>query len=336
MKRRILTITPLLALLAAVSLAAIVPSAATAHHRSSAGRPTLLAAGLEGGLGSTVGPDGALYFTESKAGRISRVNPRTGHVTTFASGLPKQIAAVGLGGAMDVAFLGHTAYALVTLVSPDVGGSDIDGIYRVDGRHTFTVVADIGTWAAAHPPNTDFFVPTGVQYAMQPYRGGFLVTDGHHNRVLRVKLDGSVTEFRAFGDIVPTGLALRGNTVYMAEAGPIPHLPQNGKIVSFDAQSPVTEVASGGPLMVDVELGRGHRLYGLAQGHWSDTDPGTPADPNTGELLRANRDGTFSVLAEHLNQPTSFELLGHNAYVVTLGGEVWKIGLSGKRRCHGH
>ena len=34
--------------------------------------------------------------------------------------------------------------------------------------------------------HTDFFVPTGVQYALEPYRGGFLVTDGHHNRVLRV------------------------------------------------------------------------------------------------------------------------------------------------------
>jgi hypothetical protein len=252
-------------------------------------------------------------------------------VSTFASGLPRQIAAVGLGGAMDVAFLGHTAYALVTLVGPDVGGSDTVGIYRVDGPHAFTVVADIGTWAASHPPSTDYFVPTGLQYAMEPYRGGFLVTDGHHNRVLRVKLDGSVSEFRAFADIVPTGLALRGDTVYMAEAGPIPHLPQNGKIVSFrDGSSPVSELASGGPLMVDVELGRGHSLYGLAQGHWSDTDPGTPADPNTGELLRFGRHG-LTVVAEHLNQPTSFELLDHNAYVVTLGGEVWRIGLPHRR-----
>ena len=30
-----------------------------------------------------------------------------------------------------------TAYALVTLVGPDVGGSDVDGIYRVDGPDSF-------------------------------------------------------------------------------------------------------------------------------------------------------------------------------------------------------
>ena len=28
----------------------------------------------------------------------------------------------------------------------------------------------------------DIFLDTGVQYAMERYRGGFLVTDGYHNR----------------------------------------------------------------------------------------------------------------------------------------------------------
>jgi hypothetical protein len=75
---------------------------------------TLLVAGLEGGSGSTVGPGGALFVTESIAGRISRVDPQTGTTTTYASGLPIRI--LGFGGAVDVAFIGDTAYALVTLV----------------------------------------------------------------------------------------------------------------------------------------------------------------------------------------------------------------------------
>src|SRR3954452_18547342 len=49
---------------------------------------TRLASGLQGASGSTVGPDGALYVTEGAVGRISRVDPKTGRVTTFASGLP--------------------------------------------------------------------------------------------------------------------------------------------------------------------------------------------------------------------------------------------------------
>ena len=124
---------------------------------------------MEGGSGSTVGPDGALYVTESAVGRISRVDPETGQVTTFASGLPKWIAAIAPpGGAIDVAFIGNTAYALVTLVGPDVGGSDMVGIYRVDGPNSFTVVADIGAFAVLHPPTIPFEidVPSGVQYAI--------------------------------------------------------------------------------------------------------------------------------------------------------------------------
>jgi hypothetical protein len=165
-------------LFTAAALIALTPmcarSAPAQHHTR---MPILLATGLEGSIGSTVGPDGALYVPEGVAGRISRINTETGEVTTFASGLPKSAAGVG-GGAIDVAFLGDSAYALVTLVSPDVGGNDIDGIYRVDGPNSVTAIANIGRWSTAHPPKTAFELPTGVQYALETYRGGFLVSDG--------------------------------------------------------------------------------------------------------------------------------------------------------------
>jgi sugar lactone lactonase YvrE len=315
-----------LILLLLALLASVVPSAATAAGPS--GDPTAhrLVAGLEGGSGSTIGPDGALYVTESAAGRVTRVDPRTGATTTFASGLPELIPAVGFGGPVDVAFIGRTAYVLVTLVGPDVGGSDVVGIYRVDGPDRFTVVADVGAFSIANPPATDFFVPSGVQYALQAYRGGFLVTDGHHNRVLRVSRNGHIRVLRAFANIVPTGLEVRGRTIYMAEAGPVPHLPENGKVVAFRPGSThVREVASGSPLLVDVEFGRGGRLYALSQGVGSGGPEGAPALPNTGALVKVNRDGTLTVVIDRLNQPTSLEFIGKTAYVVTLGGEIWKI-----------
>jgi sugar lactone lactonase YvrE len=315
-----------LLLLSVALIAMFVPSAATAAGPS--GHPTAyqLVAGLQGGSGSTIGPDGALYVTENAAGRITRVDPKTGATTTYASGLPRLIPAVGFGGPVDVVFLGRTAYVLVTLVGPDVGGSDMVGIYRVDGPTSFSVVADIGAFSIANPPATDFFVPSGVQYALQTYRGGFLVTDGHHNRVLRVTRDGQISVLRAFGNIVPTGLEVRGRTIYMAEAGPVPHLPEDGKVVAFRPTSTTArEVAAGSPLLVDVEFGRGHRLYALSQGVGSGGPEGSPALPNTGALVKANRDGTFSVVIDRLNQPTSLEFIENTAYVVTLGGEIWKI-----------
>lgn len=288
---------------------------------------TMLVEGLEGatGMGSTIGPGGALYVTEGAAGRISRVDPQSGAVTLFVSGLPKAIAPIG--GAMDVAFIGDTAYALVTLVGSDIGGSDVVGIYRVDAPDSFTVIADIGSYAMDNPPDTDFAIPTGVQYALEPYRGGFLVTDGHHNRVLQVTLDGEITEMKAFDNIVPTGLEIRGNTVFMAEAGPNPHLPEDGKVVSFRQKSTtITEVASGAPLLVDVEYGLGRSLYALSQGDFEEGLPdGAPAMEKTGSLVKVNGDGTLAVIVDGLDRPTSLEFIGNTAYVVSLAGEVWKI-----------
>ena len=323
--------TGIVLLLAAALVAIIMPSAASAQSPCEGPTATLLVRGLEGATGSTVGPDGALYVTEGVAGRISRVDPQTGEKTTFASGLPPAIISIGgssIGGAIDVAFIDNIAYVLVTLVDSYVGGTGVDGIYRVDGPDSFTVVADIGAFNLSHQPSGfDIAVPTGLQYALQTSRGGFLVTDGHLNRVLRVTLDGEVTVLIAFGNIVPTGLAVRGNTVYMAEAGPVPHLPQNGKVVSFEPKSPTAAVvASGARLLVDVEFGPGNGLYALSQGIFPvGSPPATPALHNTGSLVKVNGDGTFTFVMDSLDQPTSLEFIGNSAYVVTLTGEIWKI-----------
>jgi hypothetical protein len=285
----------------------------------------LFATGLEGGAGSTIGPGGALYVTERIPGRISRVDPQTGAITTFASGLPA--AVLPLGGVMDVAFFGKTAYALVTLVGPDVGGGDVVGIYRIDGPSSFTVIADIGAYAINNPVPYPVDVPSGVQYALDIYQGDFLVTDGHHNRVYRVTRDGEIDEQIAFANTVPTGLEIWGNTVFMAEAGPVPHLPEDGKILTFGSQSAsATAIAAGAPLLVDVERGLGGTLYALSQGDFpAGGPPGSPAMPDSGALVEVTDGGTLSPIVEGLNQPTSMQIIGNSAYVVTLGGEIWKI-----------
>jgi hypothetical protein len=285
-----------------------------------------LVTGLQGASGSAIGPGRALFVSEGAVGRISRVDPRTGDVTTYASGLPPSI--IGIGGVVDVAFIGGTAYALVTLVSdPLFPTGEINGIYRVDGPSSFTLIADIGAYNLANPPSGfDYFVGTGVLYALEVYRGGLLVTDGHLNRVLHVSRDGEISVFKAFGNTVPTGLEVKGNTIYMAEAGPVPHLPADGKVVAFGpGSSGVKQVAAGAPLLVDVERGRGGTLVAIAQGVFGGGDPGAPASPSTGSLVRVEGDGTFSEVLNELDRPTSLEFIGNTAYVVTLPGEIWRI-----------
>lgn len=305
-------------------VAPVAPEGASLKRDVAATEAHLLVTGLKGAFGSTVGPGGNLFVAEGAVGRIARIDPQTRAVTTFASGLPVNLPAGG--GVKDLAFIGSTAYALVSLVTPEVGGAGVDGIYRMDRRNRFTMIADIGAFNRANPPETDFFVATGVLFAVEPYRGGFLVTDGHLNRVLYVTRGGEISVFRAFDNIVPTGLAVSGQTVYMAEAGPLPHLPKDGKVVAFGPKSTTSrEIASGVRLAVDVEFGHGQTLFALSQGFWNGVQAGEPALPNTGALMRVNGDRTVTTIIDRLNQPISLEIIKNTAYVVTLGGEIWAI-----------
>jgi sugar lactone lactonase YvrE len=297
-----------------------------AHGGGGPDEPELFLSGLQGPQGSTIGPDGKLYVTEGRAGTVVRIDKNNGSQTTYLSGLPQQLAAVGIGGPVDVAFVGNTAYVLVTLVGSDVGGTSAVGIYRRDSATSSTLIADIGAFSIANPPATAFFIPSGVQYALEAYKGDLLVTDGHHNRMLRVKTNGTISIVKSFDNIVPTGIETFASAVFMAQAGPVPHLPADGKVVSFvPGLNPVLPITSGAALAVDVEFGDGS-LFVLSQGIFSPTTPeGGPADPNTGKLYRILINGTLSTVADELNQPTSVEFFGDDAYIVTLGGEIWTV-----------
>ncbi|MGB7818511.1 MAG: hypothetical protein WBL35_07210 [Ornithinibacter sp.] len=217
-----------LSMITALVAAVAVPAAA-----SDAAVPIEAVTTLTGGAtGTALGPGGDLYVASPQDGTIYRIDRHTHDVTTFHEGLPAQV--LPLGGVMDIAFQGSTAYALVTLVGSDVGGHAVVGLYRLDGPTSTTLVADLGRWSTEHPPSTEYFVPSGVQYALQPFRGGFLVTDGHHNRVLRVGTNGSIEELFTLGNVVPTGLDWRGSTILLAEAGPVPHDPATGRVVAVD------------------------------------------------------------------------------------------------------
>ncbi|PVU83016.1 hypothetical protein DDP54_08380 [Cellulomonas sp. WB94] len=318
-----------LALLASVSVVLLLAaSSASAHDappHDDAVRVVASGPGLT--VGSAVGPDGALYVTDASAGTLVRVDPRTGRSLVVADGLPVQ-GAPGVGGPMDVAFLDGTAYVLVTFVGPDVGGTGINGIYRIDG-HGATPIADIGAFATANPPATDYVVPSGLQFAFIAYRGAFLVTDGHHNRVYRVTTSGEVSVAAAFADDVPTGITSRGRTVWMTFAGPVPHLPESGRVVRLDlASQSAVPIASGARLAVDVAV-KGSDLYVLSQGQLpAGAEPGTPALPGTGALYRVAGDGTMRLVVDGLDRPTSLQIIGRTAYIVTLDGEIDAVSLA--------
>lgn len=312
-----------IAVAAVAMIAGLAPAQASPDEAPSV---STLATGIPGANGSAIGPDGALYVTASETGQILRIDPDTGATSVYASGLPTKIAPIG--GPMDLVFHDDTAYVLVSLVGGFFGTSDANGIYRMDGPDEWTVIADLGAWAEANPPGPDihYFIPTGVHYSIDNYRGGFVVAEAHHNVVLEVSADGDISAVERFGNVVPTGLATDGDEILVAMAGPQPHLPADGQILKIegDEDDDIELVADGGRLLVDVESGK-DAVFGLAQGVFPVGQPdGSPANPGTGELMIA-RDGTLVSVVTGLDQPVSVEIVRDTAYVVGLQGTITRI-----------
>jgi hypothetical protein len=297
--------------------------------------------------GSTIGPDRALYVTDGVAGSVLRIDRHSGQVSTYADGLPpKAFPGVDVGGPIDVAFAGRRAYVIVTLVSGMLGDVPFgdpeakNGLYRIERDGSNTLVADLGQWSVDNPPAPAFFVDTGVQFALQPYHGGFLVTDGHHNRVLWVSRHGSIHEIATFENVVPTGLETAFGRIFVSRLGPIPHAPEDGRILALQAGREPREVARGASMLIDVEQGPHGKLYALSQGQWDGVGEGSRALPDTGRLLVVGRQGELTPVVDRhgdelvLDRPVSVEFVGDTAYVLSVTGVVYRV--DGLSRDHHH
>jgi len=79
-------------------------------------------------------------------------------------------------------------------------------------------------------------------------------------------------------------------------------------------------------MIVGTAFGGDGKLYALSQGVApAGIQPGQPASPNTGKLLRVNYDDTFTILVDKLDRPTSVNFVCNTAYILTLTGEVWEV-----------
>jgi hypothetical protein len=92
-----------------------------------------------------------------------------------------------------------------------------------------------------------------------------------------------------------------------------------------------TELASGASMLIDVERGAGGKLHALSQGQWDGVMEGSPALPDTGRLVVVGRDGSLTPVVDVagaelvLDRPTSLEIVGNSAYVVSVAGDVVRI-----------
>jgi hypothetical protein len=185
-----------------------------------------VAEGGKGGLMSTVGiceqvPDVGPY-TGAFTARISKIDAE-GNRTTVVDNLPSSQTNAAQGslvsGVADVAFIGHTLYALTAGAGCSHGlVHTTNAILRVAADGTPTMVADLSAFQKAHPvahPNPGDFEPDGTWYSMVAVRGKLYAVEPNHGELDVISTNGEIHRVADIsatqGHIVPTAVAYHGN-----------------------------------------------------------------------------------------------------------------------------
>ena len=292
------------------------------------------------------GPDGALYVAEAGVGgdrlatecppvdnmftqdgpymagftgRISKIRP-DGTRKTVADRLPSSHDGLGDGfGPSDIAWLDGTMYVVIEGGGCSRGLADHPaGILEVK-RGSFRYVADISAFIRAYPvaneplcgPQGDC-EPDGVPHSLLADDRWLYVAETNHNSVLRVNpRTGTVRRIYDLSvqDPAPIIMVRRGDGFLLGCF--------DGLIQGFsDRFGPVRTVEQGFGPITDLAFADG-RLHVL------ETFSGEPFSANSGRIVRRNRDGRRTVIAERLNFPVGMAVGGgdyrRGLYVTTVG-----------------
>jgi hypothetical protein len=340
---------------------ALPPSAAAAKPTIIRGSPTptitTYATGFNNPRGLKFGPDGMLYVAEGGVGGtgstegectqvIPPIGPYTGSPTgsrisrvengvrvtfndKFASSQTSALTGNLVSGVADIAWVGGTMYAVTAGggCSHGVLGHP-NGVYRVNGNNTPTLVADLSAFYQSHPvanPEEDDFEPDGTAYSMIASGGSLYVVEPNHGELDRVSTSGSISRVADIsatqGHIVPTAIAQRGG-FYIGNLNTFPIVPGSSKILRVTLGGQVQTVATGLTTVVGVAFDSRARMYVLE----NTVTAGEPAG-GEGEIVRFT--GTRrETLVTGLTLPTAMTFGPDGAlYVSNVGFGPPPIGL---------
>ena len=316
---------------------------------------TTYATGFNNPRGLKFGPDGMLYVAEggtgggnstvgqceqvpapvgpytgaATGGRISKVDSN-GVRTTVTDQFPSSQTSENLvSGVADVAFIGDTLYAITAGSGCSHGVPNTDnGIFRVGGDGSITLVADLSAFQKAHPvahPEADDFEPDGTWYSMVAVRGSLYAVEPNHGELDRITTGGAISRVADIsatqGHIVPTSVAYHG-VFYVGNLNTFPITPGASKILQITPGGSVSTVATGLTMITGVAFDSRGRMYVLE----NTVTAGFPT-PGEGEIVRITG-GKKEVIVSGLALPTAMTFGPDGAlYVSNLGFGPPPIGL---------
>lgn len=340
--------------IAAIALA--LPAFAGEPQDSGNPKVTVFASGLTNPRHIRFGPDGHLYVLEAGTGgdmlpantpecpavdNYSTTPPLHGYMAGFTGrvsrilidgaretiidGLPS--ARDGLEnayGPTDIAWIGHDMYVLIQAGGCSHGlPNHPSGIIRVHHDGTYHYVADISAFFRRNPaaieptcgPNGDC-EPDGRPHTMIAYLGKLYVVESNHNSILKVDpRTGHISRIHDLSEHNPAPVTVvrKGQDFLLGGF--------NGLIQTFRAPlGGVQSLHEGFGAIVDLAVVR-ERLHVLetSSPHVSGTAPSFA--PTDGRLVRIEKDGTRTVIAEGLNQAVGMAKSpsGRAAFVTTFG-----------------
>jgi len=322
---------------------------------------TVFATGLNNPRHMRVGPDGMLYVAEAGlggsqlatcepadnlftafgpymgglSGRVSRIRP-DGSVETVAEGFASFIdGTLEVLGTSDVAWIDKTLYVLTEGGGCTRGLPDHPaGVVRVGQGGSLTYVADITAFIRSNPVEVEPLCgpegdcePDGVPHSMVAVGRYLYVVETNHNSILRVNpRNGHIDRLHDLSAIDPAPIRIirKGDDALISTF--------DGDILKMNLfRGPVKFLQSGYNPLVDLLHFRG-RLYLLE----TFTVPWTP---ETGRVIRRNRDGSSTEIVTGLNFPMGLEewrgdlFVSNNSYGqlgVAGTGQILRINCRGR------